>query len=62
VRIISSTKVWVGGAFTWGQAVTLRQHGVVVERQEATTTVTFPSGYSTQVSGEDWQEVTDSHV
>ncbi len=62
IRIISSTKVWVGGAFTWGQPVTLQQHGVIVERHDKSTTITFPSGYSTQVSGEDWQEVVDSHV
>lgn len=62
VRVISSTKVWVGGAFKWGQAVTIQQHGITVERNDNSTTVTFPSGYSTQVSGEDWQEVVDSHV
>jgi len=62
VRIISSAKVWVGGTYTWGQAVTLRQRGVEVIRQDKSTTVTFPSGYSTQVSGEDWQEVVDAHV
>ncbi len=62
IRVISSSKVWIGGAFKWGQSVTIRQHGVVIEREATSTTVTFPSGYSTQVSGEDWQEVVDRHV
>ncbi len=62
IRIISSHKVWVGGSFTWGQPVTVRQHGVVIERRADSTTITFPNDYTTQVSGDDWQEVTDTHA
>ena len=62
IRIISSHKVWVGGAFKWGQPVTIRQHGVVIERRADLTSITFPNGYTTQVSGDDWQEVTDTHA
>lgn len=62
VRIISSKKVWVGGTFPWEQSMTIRQHGVTVVRSAAGTTITFPSGYSATVTGNEWQEVTDPHV
>lgn len=62
IRVVSSSKVWVGGEFSWGKAITLRQHGVVVERQPQETTVTFPNGVVKNVSGKHWQEVTDSNA
>ncbi len=62
VRVISSSKVWVGGKFIWGKPITIQQRGVLVERQEAETKITFPSGHSVTVSGDDWQEVTDPNA
>ncbi len=62
VRIISSRKVWVGGKFTWGKPITVQQRGIVVDRQETETKITFPSGYNIKVSGDDWQEVIDSNA
>ncbi len=62
VRVISSSKVWVGGRFEWGKPVTIRQHGVLVERQQTTTTVTFPNGQVKTVSGDSWQEVMDTNA
>ncbi len=62
IRIISSTKVWVGGKFAWNTPVTIQQHGVVIERQASETKVTFPSGRTKTVSGEDWQEVVDTNA
>ena len=62
VRVTSSSKVWVGGKFTWGKPVTVQQRGVLVVRQEAETKITFPSGYSVTVSGDEWQEVVDPNA
>jgi len=62
VRVISNTKVWVGGKFTWAKPVTIQQRGVQVERHEAETKITFPSGYSVTVNGDDWQEVIDANA
>jgi hypothetical protein len=62
VRVISSHKMWVGGKFCWGNSVTIRQHGVTIERSAEETHIVFPSGFETRVSGNDWQEVTDTHA
>lgn len=62
VRVISSRKLWVGGKFCWGKPVTIRQHGVVVHRSAEDTRIIFPSGYETRVSGNNWQEVVDTHA
>jgi hypothetical protein len=59
VRIISSRKVWVGGAFPWEQPVTIRQHGVTVRRTSEGTHIEFPSGHTADGAGDDWQEFTD---
>jgi hypothetical protein len=61
IRVISSSKVWIGGKFTWGKPVTIQQHGVLVERQAIETEITFPSGNTVTVSGDNWQEVIDSN-
>lgn len=62
VRIISSTKVWVGGQFVWEESVTIRQHGVTVKRSSKGTEVEFPSGNTKAVTGDDWQEIVDQHA
>ncbi|MBL8116022.1 MAG: hypothetical protein JNJ78_00715 [Anaerolineae bacterium] len=61
VRIISKRKVWVGGEYCWGKPITIRQHGVSVIRADNQTQITFPSGFQTTVSGNDWQEIIDTH-
>jgi hypothetical protein len=60
VRVISEHKVWVGGQFLWDSPVSLQQHGVRIKRSREETIITFPSGYETKISGERWQEITDS--
>ncbi len=62
VRVISPTKVWVGGRFAWGKPVTIQQHGMLVERQASETKITFSSGHSVTVSGDEWQEVIDPNA
>jgi hypothetical protein len=60
VRIISGGKVWTGGAFAWGQPITVTQHGVVVQRSAEGTSVTFPSGHQVKLAANaEWQEVLD---
>ncbi|MBL8156232.1 MAG: hypothetical protein JNM70_18780 [Anaerolineae bacterium] len=61
VRVISAGKVWVGGRFRWDVPITIRHHGVTVVRSAEGTRISFPSGYETSVSGEEWQEVIDPH-
>lgn len=58
VRILSKTRVWTGGAFHWGNEVSITQHGVKVRRSEAGTTVDFSSGESVSLPADaPWQEV-----
>ncbi|MEP7293856.1 MAG: hypothetical protein ABI835_18860, partial [Chloroflexota bacterium] len=58
VRIVSKSRVWTGGEFHWGSAVSITQHGVTVKRSPQGTTVDFPSGESiTLASDAPWQEV-----
>ena len=45
IRIIAADKVWLGGEFTWGQPVTVEQHGVTVTRSADESHVEFPSGH-----------------
>lgn len=60
VRIISSGRVWTGGPYHWPSPVSVRQHGVLVERSAKGTHVTFPSGYEVQLpAGAEWQAVID---
>jgi hypothetical protein len=59
VRVISPTKVWAGGAFTWEQPITIRQHGITVQRSSRGTHIDFPSGHQVDLTGNDWQEVID---
>lgn len=60
VRIISGGKVWTGGPLHWPAPITVRQHGVTVERSAQGTRVTFPSGYEAQLPADaEWQEIID---
>jgi hypothetical protein len=59
IRIISHAKVWIGGPFVWENPVTIRQHGVTVNRSSTGTHIEFPSGFTADVSGEAWQEISD---
>lgn len=59
VRVVSHAKVWVGGPFVWENPVTIQQHGVTVARSNSGTHVEFTSGYKADVSGDDWQEISD---
>ena len=51
IRIASPLKVWVGGPFTWGEAVSVSQHGVTVSRNEERIQVSFPSGHDVILPG-----------
>ncbi|MBZ0277450.1 MAG: hypothetical protein K8I60_14990, partial [Anaerolineae bacterium] len=62
VRVISSTKVWTGGAFTWDTPVTIRQHGVTIQRTREQTRVQFPSGHTTTLENGEWREVSDERL
>jgi hypothetical protein len=60
IRIVSSSKVWVGGVFGWDRAVTIRQHGVIVRRTRKDIKVKFPSGYTVELDGDArWQAIID---
>lgn len=60
VRILSKTQVHTGGAFVWGNPVTVTQHGVSVRRTAEETTVTFPSGNTVKLPADaEPQFVTD---
>lgn len=60
IRIVNSGKVWVGGAFGWDRAITIRQYGVAVRRTRNSIKVTFASGYSTELPGDArWQPIID---
>jgi hypothetical protein len=60
VRIISSGKVYAGGAFEWEKPVTIKQHGVMVKRSKSGTQVEFPSGHKAKLeAGHGWQEIID---
>src|SRR5690606_31211387 len=61
VRIISSGKVWTGGPYHWPTAISIRQHGVTVQRSAQGTHITFPSGYETSLpANAEWQAVVDT--
>jgi hypothetical protein len=60
VRVVSSGKVWTGGAYHWPSPVSVRQHGVTVERSAQGTHITFASGYEVQLpANAEWQAVID---
>jgi len=60
VSIVAADRVWVGGEFTWGDAVSVEQHGVIVERDADRTRIAFPSGHSELLPpSAAWQLATD---
>ena len=60
VAIVAHDRVWVGGDFTWGDAITVEQHGVKVQRSADEIRVHFPSGHSEELpSNAPWQMVHD---
>ena len=60
IRIVSDDKVWLGGAFTWDQPVTIEQHGVRVSRSADACRVVFPSGHAVAFEADPaWQLVED---
>lgn len=62
VRIVGPDRVWTGGAFGWGEPVTVRQHGVMVERTAERIHIVFPSGHEETLPGDaEWQLVTDAN-
>ncbi|MCY3779629.1 MAG: hypothetical protein OXG78_04910 [Chloroflexi bacterium] len=60
IRIVAPDKVWVGGEFTWGDPVSVEQHGVTVHRSVDETRIAFPSGQSETLPADAaWQLVHD---
>ena len=60
VQIASPSRVWVGGPFGWGKAITIEQHGVVVKRSTRKINIRFPSGHKVELpEGTPWQLVID---
>lgn len=60
VRIVSSSKAWVGGDFTWAEPIRIEQHGVRVERDADGIRVEFPSGHSeTLPANIEWRALVD---
>ncbi len=60
IRIVSHRKVWVGGDFTWGQDISVRQHGVTVTRSSSGIQILFPSDNEITLDAEpEWQAVID---
>ncbi len=58
VRIVSKTRVWTGGAFNWGDPVTVTHYGVTVHRSAQGTEIRFPSGETVNLAPDaPWQEV-----
>ena len=60
IWITASDKVWVGGDFTWGEAITVEQHGVSVRRDANEIRIDFPSGHGECLAADaPWQLVQD---
>lgn len=60
VTIVAPDRVWVGGEFTWGEAITVEQHGVAVARDADEIRVEFPTGHSERLPAEaPWQLLVD---
>ena len=56
VAIAAPDRVWVGGEFTWDEAITVEQHGVVVYRDASEIRIDFPSGHSERLPADaPWQ-------
>lgn len=60
VRIIDARRVWIGGDFVWDRPVTVRQHGVIVERSAHGSRIAFPSGRTIELPADvPMQEIVD---
>ncbi len=60
IAIIGPDRAWVGGEFVWGEAITVEQHGVVVQRSAKEIRVEFPTGHSEQLHADaPWQLLVD---
>jgi hypothetical protein len=60
IRILSNSHVLTGDRYVWDSPVTVRQHGVTVERSVDGTRVTFPSGTVVELPADaEWQQVID---
>ncbi len=60
IRIVAAERVWLGGEFTWGQPVTVEQHGVTASRSEEESRVEFPSGHVVTLEADaPWQLLRD---
>lgn len=60
VHVMTATQVFTGGPHYWGQPVTIRRHGVVVQRSMTATNIQFPSGRTVTLPADaDWQLVVD---
>jgi len=60
VRILSKKKVWTGGAYHWGNELSVTQYGVTVRRSLQGIQIQFPSGKVVNLSADAaWQEVID---
>jgi hypothetical protein len=57
VRIISDHAVWTGGPYYWPTPMTIRQHGVEVQRSRDETRIQFPNGHSVQILNGEWKVI-----
>lgn len=44
IAITSPSRVWIDSEFAWGNAVVIRQHGVLIRRTTRSVRIRFPSG------------------
>lgn len=60
IVVLAPDQVWVGGDFTWREAVTVEQHGVTVARSRDEIRIEFPSSHiRTLPPNAPWQLVED---
>ena len=60
VSIVAPDRVWVGGEFTWGDAISVEQHGVLVRRDSDVILIEFPTGHRERLPADaPWQLVQD---
>ena len=60
IRVLSRARVQVGGEFTWGEPVSVEQHGVSVERDSESIRIRFPSESEVTLPADArWQTVDD---
>lgn len=60
VSIVAPDRAWVGGEFTWGDAISVERHGVIVRRDSDETLIEFPTGHRERLPADaPWQLVQD---